>query len=475
MLMPEGLPPPRDLDAATRPLQPGPWCASVQLWGNPYLPGLLPGAHAHLLHTLGTITTLGDALRALAASRTQQQWQGPGGAAAWLPPLRTPPWLRDRHAFRQALLQVVGSLPAGWVPAAQAALAAAAAAAGAPAAGGLGGSGGAGGNQGGAGAGAGVGGGAGAGVGAMAPLAAAAAAAPAPAAPIPPAIEVEAMLVERLGWQLPDSNTVADVACLTVKAATLLQLGPVLAERAARHKVLANDALMADGGGAGGLVAQQVVRTAPERVQLAQRHLWKLRWDNGFKEVYWRLVLDGLPTYRRMGATGAACICVCGASNPGRAHHFWQCTVAQAVVAAVQGKLPSPPAALAPPGAHGGVPPLQCQHLWLMRLPPALVQVHRGVWRVVCLAAINAMEEGRRKLYGVQLAAARGEGGPLVGLPVGQQLAAVRRFAVACFWELLADFVAMQAAPEQWVAQLGPSHPFLGVDSSHARLVVQGP
>src|SRR5512147_2939345 len=35
--------------------------------------------------------------------------------------------------------------------------------------------------------------------------------------------------------------------------------------------------------------------------------------------------------------------------------------------------------------------------------------------------------------------------------------------AVAHFWELLGDFVALSAAPQSWLPQISPSHPFLHV------------
>ena len=43
------------------------------------------------------------------------------------------------------------------------------------------------------------------------------------------------------------------------------------------------------------------------------------------------------------------------------------------------------------------------------------------------------------------------------------QLAEVQQQAVAHFWELLGDFVALSAAPQSWLPQISPSHPFLHV------------
>jgi hypothetical protein len=43
------------------------------------------------------------------------------------------------------------------------------------------------------------------------------------------------------------------------------------------------------------------------------------------------------------------------------------------------------------------------------------------------------------------------------------QLAEVQQQAVNHFWELLEDFVALEAAPKSWLPQVSPSHPFLCV------------
>ena len=50
------------------------------------------------------------------------------------------------------------------------------------------------------------------------------------------------------------------------------------------------------------------------------------------------------------------------------------------------------------------------------------------------------------------------------------RLDAVKQQAVARFWELLQDFVALHVAPEAWVSELAPDHPFLRV--AEDRLVV---
>jgi hypothetical protein len=243
-------------------------------------------------------------------------------------------------------------------------------------------------------------------------------------------------------------------------------------------------------------------------IEGAQRQLWKLKWDNTFKEVYWRLVVNGLATAERMHMHD--CVCVCGPVVDGqldRQHHFWTCPVAQAVVDVLQHQL-------------GGWFPsaLQPQHVLCM-LCPAPVGVattrvlHKGVWRVVCLAAINAMDMGRKAAMKIQVdqheqqqqqqqAAQQQPPVPagqrlitdmlqpaaltadqqqhqaqvrqhqLLQLQQQQQqqhqivaarLAEVKQQAAGRFWELLQDFIALQAAPRSWLTQVASDHPFLRV------------
>jgi len=139
--------------------------------------------------------------------------------------------------------------------------------------------------------------------------------------------------------------------------------------------------------------------------------------------------------------------------------------------------------------------------------------VHKGVWRVVCLAAINAMDSGRRAanklgtqqrrqqqqgLLAAQQAAAAPAGQRLItsvlqpaALTDAQQqhrdqvrqrqqaqaqlqqqqqqqeaadrLATAKQKAVSRFWELLQDVVVLSAVPDHWCAGLPDDHPFLRV------------
>ena len=120
------------------------------------------------------------------------------------------------------------------------------------------------------------------------------------------------------------------------------------------------------------------------------RCVWRqLKWDNLFKEVYWRLVVNGLPTAQRMHHANSQCLCEC--ICPGQQHHFWDCPIAQAIVQVVVHELPPTWCSRIP-----GVCPIQQQHIWLMHPPPGPRHLHTKTWMVVCLSAINAMDCGRK-------------------------------------------------------------------------------
>jgi len=79
--------------------------------------------------------------------------------------------------------------------------------------------------------------------------------------------------------------------------------------------------------------------------------------------------------------------------------------------------------------------------VWLMRTQRG---VTRGVWRLVCLVALSAMDYGRR------LAARRILEGQRSVQPGPQLALQVQRAAVARFWGILSEFCALGGTPEQW-------------------------
>ena len=106
--------------------------------------------------------------------------------------------------------------------------------------------------------------------------------------------------------------------------------------------------------------------------------------------------------------------------------------------------------------------PLSVASIWLARPPPA---VHRGVWEVACLAAVAAMDHGRRRMYAMST-------GPPPAAPLHTICA---RSAVARFWELLADFVVLGCAPGAWRTCLSSTHPFVAFDPGTSSFRVHRP
>ena len=153
--------------------------------------------------------------------------------------------------------------------------------------------------------------------------------------------------------------------------------------------------------------------------------------------------------------------------------------MAQAVLTAIQGAVP-------------GYPPLQRRHVWLAEAP--LPTLRADVWLVVSLAALTAMETGRKRLTAAALAAreadSNGDGlrqtlitdfferltpAPTPPPPPTPLQAAVDT-AVMQFWLCLHNFAHLGLAAQgsqraaSWVSMIPATHPLLAV--RNGRLVV---
>jgi hypothetical protein len=236
--------------------------------------------------------------------------------------------------------------------------------------------------------------------------------------PPPPArAAVEAMLVARLGWNVPGVVEPITFRTLTVRLATRLQLQPVAEYRAALHAAYVAEALGGVGDPNG---AAQAFRATLSRV-------WRLRWYNSHKETLWRLAVDGvgqLGSSHIPQAPPSACACGLDVRGSPRLHAFWDCSAAAAVLGVLLPVLGT----------------VSRAELWLLQCPE---EVQQPVWDVVALAALSSMEVGRRRLRG------------------GVAPALVHAQLAGDFWGRLRSFVAMGRAPASW-AGVPPSHPFLG-------------
>lgn len=149
-----------------------------------------------------------------------------------------------------------------------------------------------------------------------------------------------------------------------------------------------------------------------------------------------------------------------------RDHVFWHCRPAGAVRALLTHNLPQ--------GAQ-----LRPQHLWLLQPPDG---VFAGVWMVVALAALTAIDRARSYMWALhceQLEERR-----VVAAAGGRQLTIEQAFRMAprpaavqvvasvaaghrAVAEVLAavqDFVTLDMLPDEssW-GRIGPEHPFIGV------------
>jgi hypothetical protein len=241
------------------------------------------------------------------------------------------------------------------------------------------------------------------------------------------------LLQRRLGWH-EQGVTALD---LDVKSGTQLQLGPVRRERGARLRAFYVEA--------GAPVAGVSADEQEDAVRAWLGSVWAMRWDNHRKEAVFRLALDAVHAVRYQQLTGATC--ACGAVGQGRAHAFWDCPVAAAVVGAVRSQLP-----------QGTV--LRREHFWLGR--PPVGRLDQGVWEVVAVAAVAAMLSGLKRLSAWAHTSGGGRGARHRPPPcMDQRAGAAARQAVVAFWAFLQDFAVVQRGPEQWVEGLPLSHPFL--------------
>ena len=192
--------------------------------------------------------------------------------------------------------------------------------------------------------------------------------------------------------------------------------------------------------------------------------LWSIHWENKQKEVLWRLAADGI----RGASSRIQFRCPCSSAvhdTDPRLHSFWTCPVAVAVRDALQASLD---AASPQPG------PLQRASLWLCTARPCS-SIDLEVWRVVCLAALSAMDHGRRQLWRLSFAAARDAPRdpnqrtlyqvwgipPPPSVPLRSITDRAGSLAVADFWARIADFVDVCNPPLEWEDTVGPDHPFI--------------
>ena len=263
----------------------------------------------------------------------------------------------------------------------------------------------------------------------------------------PPAIAFAALALPRLGWRFPDGPV--QLQALSVRTATWAQLQRVGDQRQHRHARSVSHVFAASNRPA---PLVEKAQAAIFRLLLSQ--LWRLPWHNQHKEVFWRLTLDALPTAARLHNAQSACIC--GAPVPDWLHHFWLCPVAVGLLAVLTERLQS-----------GDMLPVPLLPLHVLLAQPPSSRLHAGVWRVVCLAFVCALDHVRRAACAIALAGvppvAQSAQDPSVPFMINR--------AVARFWDLLTEFCMLNAAPDSWQRSVDASHPFLAW--SHSWVVLR--
>lgn len=369
----------------------GSWCWAAPLWGNPFFrTALLPDSvDFHFFDFACAGVTTLGQL--LHVQQAVAACPGPAAyALVWTTHLRHYAAFANRHQTATRIMLLLDALPAGWVDAAREAADA---------------------------------------------LAAGHIQLPQPA-------DALAVMLPRLGWHL--HGRPVPLSALTVRAGTDL-LTATLALRRDEHVFSPFLSLALE-------LPADAASPPTDELRALLKRLWRVRWENARKEPFWRLIYNAVPTAARMG--DAASPCLCGGPAPAdRAHHFWGCHIAQAVVGAIS---------VAASTAQPLPGPLPRAAVWLARSPP---QVHRGVWDVVCLAAVAAMDHGRKRMFALS-------SGPPPPVPLHISCA---RSSVARFWDLLSDFVALRCAPASWAEHLSPAHPFIAFDPATSSFRVHRP
>lgn len=266
---------------------------------------------------------------------------------------------------------------------------------------------------------------------------------------------VRDIIMPRLGW-LDEHGKVIRLQGLTVRDATHLQLCPVRQLRAAKHERYVADAI-------GQPLGMRPDDTMVRQLYAILNACWRLKWENTHKEVFWRMAVFGMEGVQCDIHRMSCCVCEPGALVPDvRCHVFWECGMARAVREEIQKGLPPQTS------------PITKQNMWLIQPPPG---VFAGVWRVVCLACVNAMWFGHRLMHAKWRQGQQCDETPgprqrtlydVWNIPrdeapahVSMLVAQAGRHAVYRFWSELQDFVNMKKVPRRWCGKLGPRHAFI--------------
>jgi len=260
-------------------------------------------------------------------------------------------------------------------------------------------------------------------------------------APKPAMSDAIAHLLNHIGWQ--NNNKFMSTREYTVKWGTVQHFESTTAF-SGRLTKFRKYALLADSNGTHSLRLK--------RLYGAFKRAWPLRWDRTHTEILWLLAHNALPTAERLHHDGETCFCCPTVSNPGLKHHFWECRVARGILTELNKQLSNWE------GFEDNT--IQRHHIWLLESPSPTF--FKPLWPIVALAALNAMDSGRRTLFRSSQQS-----------PTPASLPTIRRAAIrngiAAFWKLIAHFAANNQQPAIW-SSLPADHPFLHWDATTSKL-----
>ena len=444
------LPPPELLTA----VQPGAWCASAQLWDNPLLDlqraqqQLLPMREAFYPLGMSGFNTIPQLEAAVAAMRQlRPATYGPAARRRIFTASVDPELFMGYHGVKEVLDECSAAVPPAWKAAAQ--------------------------------------------------LAA--------ANPPPPSAAAKAAIAA-LGWKLEDGSTVT-FSGLTVRAATGMQLGEVFSERRERHTAFVEAAHQLSGAEAPADPAAEIQRLLPRlwkvkcSNQPVKEFYWRLVLDalptaarrHAPQGEANELCFCGAPLPDRKhlcwGCPAAKCVVAALEAElqsfserrrQQQAHHqqpqqrqqqpnmviLQQQQQQLQQEQAQQEPRQEPPAApqgmylpaqgdgqqqqrqqeqqqqrRQQPAAAAGTQ-LTAVDVWLVKKPAG---VFVGIWQLVCMAALAAMDHARKVAFARQQ-----EAGAQPAQPGAEYAAALGRRSVGWFWGQMAEFCALGMAPAAW-------------------------
>ena len=259
----------------------------------------------------------------------------------------------------------------------------------------------------------------------------------------------EELILSSLGWQLQQRKFL--LGSVTVKAGTLLQLQrkplvhlPKLVEFAA-------------------LISSE---TPVSQVQKMLSRMWSRPCEGRILAPLWILVLNGIPSAERLDCLTTQ-QCGCGAHvGPNRVHLYHECPILQPLLESIAAQFSEEWAVISP---------LQRHHLWLAVKPHP--NLHQGIWDFVILYLIFAFDNARRNWTDRVLKHAQNRGQPSrssrtagsghrPAMAAGSAMvASVSKVVQTEFQAGLADLIALNTLPKEWLNSVPLDHPFIRPDS----------